>query len=244
MKILKLLFIPIFICLISCDGGYTTEGLSLDKDGVQTYLDVNEQAIIKINSGSGKYTVSIMDESIINAQIKGNIITINPLKLGKTLMTIKDSKGETKEVPVGVYLLLNAGEWVFQEYIVDIACSGDNTIYNAINSEIQKNLIQCDKAGIKKPSTIIFKTPNSVKMDSYKADILSIKSGNYIYDYSNLKVQLTNGENMNLVFSGFEGAGYWGAYLSQDLTDKYIELYGKKVTNVLVKYTLQARMLP
>lgn len=77
--------------------------LALSIEGDEYSIVIGESQTIDIRAGSGKYEVEITDVSIATASVDGNVVVVNALSTGSTIMKIKDSQtGQTIEITVKV----------------------------------------------------------------------------------------------------------------------------------------------
>ena len=75
-------------CLISCNEKEKSTSFSLTQK--QVTLTANEVMNIKINSGSGNFTLVNDNEAVVKASLTGNNLRLEALSQGNAHLTIKD----------------------------------------------------------------------------------------------------------------------------------------------------------
>ena len=86
--------------------------VSDDKSGITVSsekIDIikGQTKTFEITAGAGDYRLSVLDKTVAEAAIEGNIVTVKSLAQGKTDIILSDSNGGFKSVKVDVYLTDN-----------------------------------------------------------------------------------------------------------------------------------------
>ena len=86
--------------------------VSDDKSGITVSsekIDIikGQTKTFEITAGAGDYRLSVLDKTVAEAAIEGNVVTVKSLAQGKTDIILSDSNGGFKSVKVDVYLTDN-----------------------------------------------------------------------------------------------------------------------------------------
>lgn len=86
--------------------------VSDDKSGITVSLEKidiikGQTKTFEITAGAGDYRLSVLDKTVAEAAIEGNVVTVKSLAQGKTDIILSDSNGGFKSVKVDVYLTDN-----------------------------------------------------------------------------------------------------------------------------------------
>lgn len=214
------------------------------------YAKIGEELDLYIYSGNGGYAVSVDDESVLTASESNNIITINPIKLGKATITVTDSEQQQAQILVHVldpYMALGVISISVENKV------GDTETKKAIQDEIAANLILqkgylYDLTKVESKPFVEYNqwwnsSPETEGTYEFSSDSISFKTseaefsyaieqndyGKMFYDYfvSNTIPESLSNEPI------FE--------LNADLTEKYKEQYPEKdVTSVKITAKVQA----
>ncbi len=94
-------------CQKDNSNGGTDEGgkgevkeLTLTKSSVE--VKAGETETVEITSGNGGYSLAVADEGLLNATVNDNIISIEGIKAGATMVTVRDAAGKAKPLQVKV----------------------------------------------------------------------------------------------------------------------------------------------
>lgn len=84
--LLSLMLLGVF--MIACDKN-DNDTLTFDNQNVELFVD--ESTTVKVSGGVAPYTVKAADETIAEATVTGNVITLKALKEGTTTVKVTDS---------------------------------------------------------------------------------------------------------------------------------------------------------
>lgn len=84
--LLSLMLLGVF--MIACDKN-DNDTLTFDNQNVELFVD--ESTTVKVSGGVAPYTVKAADETIVEATVTGNVITLKALKEGTTTVKVTDS---------------------------------------------------------------------------------------------------------------------------------------------------------
>ncbi|MDO4230129.1 MAG: pilus assembly protein N-terminal domain-containing protein, partial [Capnocytophaga sp.] len=136
INIIIALFLCVAITAISCikDDEQTQTALNVSKEAVNFSAGTTQSIIVA--GANGEISATSADESIAKVSVKGDEVIIEAQKEGKTTVTITDSQGNTKTIPVEILksLLVSSENVIFrkgEEKIVEIL-SGEGE-YSLVN---------------------------------------------------------------------------------------------------------------
>ena len=84
--LLSLMLLGVF--MIACDKN-DNDTLTFDNQNVELFID--ETTTVKVSGGAAPYTVKAADETIAEATVTGNVITLKALKEGTTTLKVTDN---------------------------------------------------------------------------------------------------------------------------------------------------------
>ncbi|MCR4911933.1 MAG: bacterial Ig-like domain-containing protein [Bacilli bacterium] len=118
-----------------------TPTLTLDKTSVE--FNIGENPVVNVTKHEGTVTVESSDELVATAEIAGNVITLNSVKNGNAVITVRDDNGSAEinltvvDPYAGKYVahIGHSGEW----RDVDLTGKNENTEYFVKTLRLEEN---------------------------------------------------------------------------------------------------------
>lgn len=222
----------------------------------EVYAKLGEDMNTYIYSGNGGYVLSVDNEAIFTATEKNGVISIKPLALGKSVLTVTDKENQVAKMTITViqpYMALGVTKVTIENNI------DDETTKKAIQDNLEKNMILKEKYlyDLTKTTTQPFA--------SYKEwwNSSSETNGNYAFETSSdtelLKFTTSSATFEYVIEKNADSKVFYDYFVSDepavfststpifnltaDLTEKYKEEFPDQGVNG-VKVTVAVQIIP